>query len=69
MSDEGKGMNWGEFKKLVEKQGVKDEDPLWYIDANYSTMEGGNLLKNPNRNVQAKKNSELGWWITGGEMR
>lgn len=25
-------MNWKQFKKEVEKQGVKDEDELFYLD-------------------------------------
>lgn len=25
-------MTWGEFKALVEKQGVEDEDKLWSIN-------------------------------------
>ena len=29
-------MTWGQFKRAVEKQGVKDEDDIWYIDVSFS---------------------------------
>jgi hypothetical protein len=35
MSMETKSMTWGEFKKLVDAAGVKDEQEIWYIDISF----------------------------------
>jgi hypothetical protein len=31
-------MNWGDFKAVVESQGVTDSDEIWYIDISYHPM-------------------------------
>jgi hypothetical protein len=33
-------MTWKEFKEAVEREGVKDDDIIGYIDVNLSTTRG-----------------------------
>ena len=28
-------MAWGEFKEAVEKEGVEDDDQIWFIDVSF----------------------------------
>lgn len=33
-------MTWEEFKRAVEEAGIKDGDPIWYIDVGYPEKKG-----------------------------
>ncbi len=45
-------MNWKQFKEAVEKQGVKDEDKLRYIDTSFGYP------------IDASKDEKGEWMIT-----
>ena len=49
--DRGIEMKWGEFKRLLEKEGVKEEDEIWYIDISF------------NDEITFFKDGRLGWAI------
>jgi hypothetical protein len=36
---EGSSMTWKEFKAAMEKAGVKDDDPIYYVDVGQSSVE------------------------------